>query len=55
MVVTVNDVLNSDVFSTALPKVEISGPGLEKPVRWVFTNEREDVASFLSGGEPCKA
>lgn len=51
MVVTVNDVLNGDVFSTALPKVEISGPGLEKPVRWVFTNEREDVASFLSGGE----
>lgn len=51
MVVTVNDVLNDGLFATALPQVEIAGDGLGKPVRWVFTNEREDVASFLSGGE----
>ena len=51
MVVTVNDVLNDGLFSTALPQVEIAGDGLGQPVRWVFANEREDVASFLSGGE----
>ncbi len=51
MVVTLRDVLKDELFATADPRIEISGSGLDKPVRWVFTNEREDVASFLSGGE----
>ena len=33
------------------PQVEVAGDSLDNPVRWVFTNEREDVASFLAGGE----
>lgn len=51
MVVTVGDVLDDDLFSTALPRVEVAAGGLDAAVRWVFTNEREDVASFLTGGE----
>lgn len=51
MVVTVRDVLKDELFATADPRIEVFGSGLDKPVRWVFTNEREDVASFLSGGE----
>ncbi len=51
MVVTVRDVLDDDLFSTALPCVEVASGDLDAAVRWVFTNEREDVASFLTGGE----
>lgn len=38
-------------FRLAGPVVEHEGDGLDRPVRWVFANEREDVANFLSGGE----
>lgn len=51
MVVTVRDVLDDDLFSTASPCVETAAGDLDAAVRWVFTNEREDVASFLTGGE----
>lgn len=51
MAVTVMDVLHDGVLKDALPKVEVAGCGLGKPVRWVFSNEREDAASFLYGGE----
>lgn len=51
MVVTVRDVLDDDLFSTASPRVEVAAGDLDAAVRWVFTNEREDVASFLTGGE----
>ena len=51
MVVTVRDVLDDDLFSTASPCVETAAGNLDMAVRWVFTNEREDVASFLTGGE----
>ena len=39
------------MYGCAEPQVEVAGDSLDKPVRWVFTNEREDVASFLAGGE----
>ncbi len=51
MVVTVRDILDDDLFSTASPCVETASGDLDAAVRWVFTNEREDVASFLTGGE----
>lgn len=51
MVVTVRDVLDDELFTAADLRVEVPGSGLDRPVRWVFANEREDVASFLSGGE----
>ena len=51
MVVTVRDVLGDALFSTASPCVEVAAGDLDESVRWVFTNEREDVASFLAGGE----
>ncbi|MFR1606126.1 MAG: hypothetical protein ACLSUZ_07870 [Bifidobacterium pseudocatenulatum] len=51
MAVTVREVLDDTLVATAEPQVEVAGDSLDKPVRWVFTNEREDVASFLAGGE----
>ncbi|MBW3094078.1 PucR family transcriptional regulator [Bifidobacterium sp. 64T4] len=51
MAITVTDVLHDGTLQQALPKVEVSGGGLDRPVRWVFANEREDAASFLYGGE----
>lgn len=51
MTVTVMDVLHGGALKEALPKVEVAGCGLGKPVRWVFSNERKDAASFLYGGE----
>lgn len=51
MVVTVKDMLADGLLSAADPRVEVSGTGLDRTVRWAFANEREDVASFLSGGE----
>ena len=51
MAVTVREVLDDALVATAEPQVEVAGDSLDNPVRWVFTNEREDVASFLAGGE----
>ena len=51
MAVTVREVLDDASVATAEPQVEVVGDSLDNPVRWVFTNEREDVASFLAGGE----
>ncbi len=51
MAVTVREVLDDALVATAEPQVEVVGDSLDNPVRWVFTNEREDVASFLAGGE----
>lgn len=51
MVVSIRDALAEERFRLAEPVVEVEGKGLDRPVRWVFTNEREDVANFLSGGE----
>ena len=48
---TVREVLDDALVATAEPQVEVAGDSLDNPVRWVFTNEREDVASFLAGGE----
>ena len=50
MAVTVREVRDDTLVATAEPQVEVAGDSLDKPVRWVFTNEREDVASFLAGG-----
>lgn len=46
MAVTVREVLDDALVATAEPQVEVAGDSLDNPVRWVFTNEREDVASF---------
>ena len=51
MAVTVREVLDDALVATAEPQVEVAGDSLDNPVRWVFTNEREDVASFLAGGD----
>ena len=51
MAVTVREVLDDALVTTAEPQIEVAGDSLDNPVRWVFTNEREDVASFLAGGE----
>lgn len=51
MVVTIRDALADERFRAAQPTVTVEGEGLDRPIRWVFTNEREDVANFLSGGE----
>ncbi|NMM93629.1 PucR family transcriptional regulator [Bifidobacterium oedipodis] len=51
MSVTIQDVLNNARFQQADPTVESGESLLDTSVRWVFTNEREDVASFLTGGE----
>ena len=44
MAVTVREVLDDALVATAEPQVEVAGDSLDNPVRWVFTNEREDVA-----------
>ena len=51
MTVSIRSVLHNTQFKRADPVVEVEGKDLDTPVRWVFTNEREDVSSFLSGGE----
>lgn len=51
MTVSIRSVLHNTQFKRADPVVEVEGKDLDMPVRWVFTNEREDVSSFLSGGE----
>lgn len=51
MVVTIRDALADERFQAAQPTVAVEGKGLDWPIRWVFTNERKDVANFLSGGE----
>ena len=40
MAVTVREVLDDTLVATAEPQVEVAGDSLDKPVRWVFTNER---------------
>lgn len=51
MTVTMRDVLRDEVLRRAEPVVEAGRDGLDRTVRWAYTNERYDVASFLSGGE----
>lgn len=51
MTVSIRSVLHNTQFKRADPVAEVEGKDLDTPVRWVFTNEREDVSSFLSGGE----
>ena len=51
MTVSIRSALHNTQFKRADPVVEVEGKDLDTPVRWVFTNEREDVSSFLSGGE----
>ena len=51
MTVSIRSVLHNTQFKRADPVVQVEGKDLDTPVRWVFTNEREDVSSFLSGGE----
>lgn len=51
MTVTMRDVLRDEVLRRAEPVVEAGRDGLDRMVRWAYTNERYDVASFLSGGE----
>ncbi len=48
MTVSIRSVLHNTQFKRADPVVEVEGKDLDMPVRWVFTNEREDVSSFLS-------
>lgn len=52
MVMMVRDALSDDIFRTARAQI-LSGDdeALDKRVRWVYTNERADIATFLSGGE----
>ena len=51
MALTVRDVLDDAEFSRTRPEVAAGISGLDNIVRWAYTNERYDVASFLSGGE----
>lgn len=51
MTVTVKDILTRSVLAKADPIVEASPDTLDNTVRWAYTNERYDVARFLSGGE----
>ena len=51
MTVTVKDALERSVLAQADPTVEAAPEALGNAVRWAYTNERYDVARFLSGGE----
>ena len=51
MTVTVRDALERSALAQAAPTVEASADSLDNSVRWAYTNERYDVARFLSGGE----
>lgn len=51
MAPTVRDVLDDAEFSRTRPELAAGVSGLDNIVRWAYTNERYDVASFLSGGE----
>lgn len=51
MVMTVRGVLGDGLFGQTAPVVEAGAGGLDNVVRWAYTNERYDIADFLSGGE----
>lgn len=51
MGMTVREMLNESVLTQANPQVIAGKRGLGNTVRWAYTNERRDVASFLAGGE----
>lgn len=51
MTLTMQDVMTDSVLERTDPTVEAGADGLGGTVRWAYTNERYDIASFLSGGE----
>lgn len=51
MTVTLKDALERSALAQADPTVEAAPEALGNAVRWAYTNERYDVARFLSGGE----
>lgn len=51
MTLTMQDVMADPMFERTAPTVEAGEAGMSGTVRWAYTNERYDIASFLSGGE----
>lgn len=51
MTLTMQDVMVDPMFERTAPTVEAGEAGMSGTVRWAYTNERYDIASFLSGGE----
>lgn len=51
MTLTMQDVTADPMFERTAPTVEAGEAGMSGTVRWAYTNERYDIASFLSGGE----
>lgn len=51
MTLTMQDVMADPMFERTAPTVEAGEAGMSSTVRWAYTNERYDIASFLSGGE----
>lgn len=51
MTLTMHDVMTDPMFARTDPTIEAGEAGMDRTVRWAYTNERYDIASFLSGGE----
>ena len=51
MTLTMQDVMADPMFERTAPTVEAGEAGMSGTVLWAYTNERYDIASFLSGGE----
>ena len=51
MTLTMHDVMTDPMFARTDPTIEAGEAGMGGTVRWAYTNERYDIASFLSGGE----
>lgn len=51
MTLTMHDVMADPMFARTDPTIEAGEAGMDRTIRWAYTNERYDIASFLSGGE----